>query len=223
MQAAGIYRRRRGTPTPSPTPTPTPTPTSYTETFTSGSDVLLSSHTGEIGGWTKNRVADTATVSITAATGRARSSSTTASTVYRLTTMPAEFTTDYAVESVILFTSLDMGGVGARTGASDRRGYYFFYNTSTPGWIVQRTDASLVNATLGAPSNTLLPGAAVTRTVRLEVSGSGATVTIRGYVDGNLLVDITDSAANRLVDQGYAAIYPTRQAAEFDSFTITTM
>lgn len=104
-------------------------------------------------------------------------------------------------------TSKLLLGVNVRRRSSDSARYMLSYSNDpgdadpTTGWVIkydgvasELTRILLTNTTLGAP--------VAGDRLRIEARGSGATVTLKGFLNGILIFEGTDTNADRIVTVG---------------------
>jgi hypothetical protein len=185
------------------------------DTFTVGSDTALESHTSDSGGaWVNaNSTGITVSASLDAAINESASTRTPTGDED-----PTE--TDYFVEvtGTLGGTAVsDNIGVVVRgnhdpsTGTSANSDYYDFIIRGSDGWFLRRCIAGACGTAILDSDNSYTGdnsiGAATVVKVKLEVTGTGATVNLKGYIDPDgggydLVTNFDDTNAARIVAAG---------------------
>lgn len=199
----------------------------WSDSYTVASDTLLENiYTGPFGqSYIKALAAGGAVVSAIAATGRAKSSAN-SSIVYFVHDRPPSIEADYRVKSNVYFNLKTFVGIGARVSSpaaltSTRGGYYFYWDDTAANWLlIAGGSTGTVLDTIGTWAGDV-PAAGQTKLIELDVSGTGATVTLSAYIDGVQVITGTHTNANRITAPGYPAIYALRQDGEFADLTVT--
>ena len=197
----------------------------FYDNFTVASDTALASYATSLGPkFTRSNTADTIVVNVYSATGRAHSSSTTASSQWRLGGLPPAVGTDYKVGATAYWNNPSIGGVFARQSVSSRNGYAFYYQNTTNTWQIVRWGSSgTVQATINTSSvGASAPTAGATQLIELEVSNSGTTVNLVGKVDGVTVCSGSDTTSN-ILTAGASGILFGRQDFEVSDFKISPL
>jgi hypothetical protein len=99
-----------------------------------------------------------------------------------------------------------------RVNPTTRYGYYWFAQAQSPQYVGRMENSTYVDVGTS-------PGLSISEgdTLTLTAEGTGATVTLKGYQNGNLIFTLVDSSANRLLS-GVAGIGGYYTAEQFDNF-----
>lgn len=133
--------------------------------------------------------------------------------------------TDVSVEAVV--SSFASGGnyrdarvIARHSGSSGSSFYELRFNNAGAYFLVRNVGGG--ETTLSNSSGAAI---SVPETFRLEVEGTGATVTLRVYRGGSLQATASDTSGSRLTtgNHGGIASYSEAASIEFDEFTIASL
>lgn len=164
------------------------------DTFSDTNGTLLTAHTAGGANWAKvtSPPASVPTINSNRVAGN---NATTAYGIWTADNTPPS--ADYFVEGVIHCNTLQGGSAGfAARMSGSATGYVVLYDVASTQWQLYRSVSGSFTA-IGTNYTQSL-SAATSYTVRIEVSGTGATVTITVYVDGVSRITYSDTNANRI-------------------------
>jgi hypothetical protein len=168
--------------------------------FNAAAGTNLTAYTPAVGGAPAKVIGATADIVISAAL-RARGD---ANALARYVFPAVPESPDYDATGIIRrVDGRGEAGVMARASASADTGYTLGYVHSAGQWQLRRFNAG-TQTVLGTFGQTLTDGQDVT--ARLQVRGTGATVTLRALLDGVERIAAQDSAAGRIVAAGQVGL-----------------
>lgn len=177
------------------------------DSFTDGQGVVLTSHVGEIGAtWQKAAGFDGASAPLFTAANRIRGQG--SGGVICVASGVAAVDGEVAEASIQTLTNAPEFGILARAKASSGgqvKGYMAWYSNSSGDWKIIRWLSNATVLQFGSTVNSPLSAAA--HTVRLTVTGTGASVAIALVVDGVALINTTDTSASRITSLGSVGVY----------------
>lgn len=195
------------------------------DTFTGTDGTLLKAHTGELGAtWTEGIGFPTTNQPQIDAYGRIRHKSGPASGVFfasGVATSDGEY-----VEAVVWTHTTAIGfGILARGHvnlAGSARGYMGYYSSTVGVWKILRLDNSATFTQVGGTGTKAL-SAAAGHTVRVTVTGTGASVSIELIVDGTTVLTVSDTSGSRITTFGSPGVYFEGAIGAFAGTQIDTL
>lgn len=176
------------------------------DTFTDVDTTLISLHTGETGatwafgtGFSSNepRISNANRLRAGGSGGTVVFASGVATADGEVTEATVETLTTAVSFGIFARGHINLGGVA--------RGYLAIYTTTGGVWKILRLDNSTTFTQVGSNATQALSVAS--HTVKLTVSGTGATVTILLEVDGATVINTTDTTGSRITTFGRAGVY----------------
>lgn len=177
----------------------------FNDTFTGTAGASVVSHTSDSGHtWARGVGLDTSDAVISDA-NRLRCSRAAGNVLFAssVATADAEYT-EAIVQTLTTASAFGLFARGIVNQAGNPRGY-MAYPTSEGVWKILRLDTPSVFTQIGGTVTQALSVAS--HTIRITVSGTGATVTIVLRIDGTDVLTVTDTAALRITTFGSPGVY----------------
>lgn len=183
----------------------------FNDTFTTGSTVDLTAHTSEsLHSWVQAKGTISPKVFTAAGGIVANGGGSTEAQVMRPSVIAP--TADVSVLSTLHYDSVNFTYVGvvARMASDASSGYLAAYSTAAGKWGLWRMAAGVDATTQTAIAVSTTTSSYVSGNepvIQLDVTGSGATVTVKLTVDGVVLINFPDTDAARVTAAGYPGLY----------------
>lgn len=175
--------------------------TFLSDSFTEASDTTLASHNADTGGagWTKH-AASAGTMTVQGSSDRVRSDGSEGDYYHTATPGSANY---YGQEDLVWVSTNNYAGVIVRMDTSATTWYGAGYDSGNTRWELFKAVAGSFT-TLGTSSASFTSG---THTIKLDVSGTGATVSLTFYVDTVSTLTASDTDANRITATNKVGFY----------------
>ena len=186
------------------------------DNFTGTNGTALSSHNADTGGagWTKHPASGD-----NAAIQSNQASATGAEADYYHTATPGSANYFVQADLVCQTTPTSYAGVMLRTDTAATTWYGAGYDQGNARWELFRGSAGSFT-TLGTSAATFSSG---TRTIKLTVSGTGATVSLELFVGGVSTITASDTNASRITATGKAGLYTACNVSANNGYSVDTL
>jgi len=177
------------------------------DTFTGSDGTLINAHTGETGATWAAGIGFTDPNVPRIFSNRLRGGTTAGSNIFfasGVATADGEYA-EAVVQTITTAASFGIFARGFANSGGNARGYMAFYSSSAGVWKILRLDNTSTFTQIGSDATQALSVAS--HTIRVTVTGTGASVAIELKIDGSTVISTTDSTAGRITSFGSPGIY----------------